>query len=434
MEIQLTSIPATKNRHTAECIAVSKRRRTVAYARVSSNHDDQLTSYATQVAYYTKYIKSRRDLEFAGVYTDEGISGTSTSHRAGFKRMIADALEGKIDLIIAKSVSRFARNTVDSLSVIRKLKERGVECYFEKEKIHTFDSKCELLLTIMASVAQEESRSISENCVWGQRKRFADGKETVPFKRFLGFDRGENGELVINEKEAELVRKIYRLFLGGNSPYMIAKTLTAQKIPTPGGKEVWSKRTVTSILSNEKYKGDALLQKGFTVDYLTKRKKLNTGEVPQFYVENIHEGIISSEMFERAQEELQRRSKSANPPDNLSPTIFCGDCGELYTPKTYYSTNKYRRVVWKCENSRNGANCTSPHLIEEELKIIFIKAVNELMHTQLTEFDRKMWDDMLDYITVFDKSDIRVTFKDGNRVTIAIPLGMDYGNGSTTQH
>lgn len=427
MELQVTQIPATLDRHTAGSAGVPRRRRAAAYARVSSDHEDQLSSYAAQVAHYTRYIKSRADLEFVRVYTDEGISGTSTAHREGFKRMISDALDGKIELIIAKSVSRFARNTVDSLSTIRKLKERGVECYFEKENISTFDGKGELLLTIMASVAQEESRSISENCVWGQRRRFADGKETVPFKRFLGYDRGENGELVINEKEAELVREIYRLFLDGISPYMIAKTLTGRKIPTPGGKEVWSKKTITSILSNEKYKGDALLQKGFTVDYLTKRKKLNAGELPQYYVKGCHEGIISEEMFEQAQDELQRRSRSAKPRD-LTPSIFCGECGGLYGSKVYRSTNKYRRVIWECE----CGECSTAHLLEDEVKVVFIKAVNvligcgELNREPLTEFDREMWDIMIEHITVFDKSDIRVTFKDGKCVTVSMPSGMDY--------
>ena len=198
--------------------------------------------------------------------------------------MIEDALAGKIDLIVTKSVSRFARNTVDSLSTIRKLKDNGCECYFEKENIWTFDGKGELLLTIMSSLAQKESRSISENCTWGQRKRFADGKVTVPFGRFLGYDRGEDGNLVLNEDEAKIIRRIYGLFLQGRSPYAIAKVLTSEGIPTPGGKKVWGKAVVLSILTNEKYKGDALLQKVYTTDFLTKKKKKNEGEILQYYV------------------------------------------------------------------------------------------------------------------------------------------------------
>ena len=218
-----------------------------------------MTSYEAQVDYYTGYIQSRDDWDFVAVYTDEGISGCSTKRREGFKRMVADALAGKIDLIITKSVSRFARNTVDSLTAIRQLKEKGVECFFEKENIWTFDGKGELLLTIMSSLAQEEARSISENVTWGQRKRFADGKYSLAYSRFLGYDKGEDGGLVINEEQAQTVRLIFRLFLEGYTPHRIAKELTERQIPTPGGATRWSPSTVGSILTNEKYKGDALL-------------------------------------------------------------------------------------------------------------------------------------------------------------------------------
>ena len=289
---RVTVIPASINPMTHMPAHKVQKRRVAGYARVSTDSDEQFTSYEAQVDYYTQYIKSRSDWEFVSVYTDEGISGCSTKHREGFREMITDALNGKIDLIVTKSVSRFARNTVDSLVTIRQLKEKGVEVYFEKENIYTFDGKGELLLTIMSSLAQEESRSISENVTWGQRKRFADGKVNLPYKHFLGYDRGENGEPVINEEEAEIVRLIYRLFLEGKTPVMICKQLEEMQIPTPSGKPVWSKTTVTSILQNEKYKGDALLQKCFTVDFLSKKKKANKGEVPQYYVENSHPAII----------------------------------------------------------------------------------------------------------------------------------------------
>ena len=224
---KVTTIPATISRFTATPINEKKKRRTAAYARVSTDSEEQLTSYSAQVDYYTNYIKSRDDWEFVSVYTDEGITGTNTKHREGFKRMVADALAGKIDLIVTKSVSRFARNTVDSLTTVRQLKEKGVEIYFEKENIWTLDSKGELLITIMSSLAQEESRSISENCTWGQRKRFADGKVTVPFKRFLGYDRGPDGNLVLNKDEAVIIRRIYSMFLQGMTPHGIAARLTA---------------------------------------------------------------------------------------------------------------------------------------------------------------------------------------------------------------
>ena len=275
MAKSVTTIPATLSRFTAAPINSTKKRRVAAYARVSTDNEEQLTSYEAQVDYYTNYIQGRDDWEFAGVYTDEGITGTNTKKREGFKSMVADALAGKIDLIITKSVSRFARNTVDSLTTIRSLKEHNVECYFEKENIWTFDGKGELLLTIMSSLAQEESRSISENCTWGQRKRFADGKVTVPFKRFLGYDMGPDHNLVVNPEQAKLVKRIYGMFLQGQSPFQIARTLTEEGIPSPGGKDHWNPSNIKSILTNEKYKGDALLQKSFTVDFLTKKKKAN---------------------------------------------------------------------------------------------------------------------------------------------------------------
>ncbi len=382
MAVRVMRFPQTVvNSFTENPFGSVKRRRAAAYARVSSDHSDQLTSCAVQVDYYTSYIKSRSDLEFVKVYTDEGISGTSMAHRTGFNQMIADALEGKIDLIITKSVSRFARNTVDGLTTIRLLKENKVECYFERENIRTFDSKGELLLTIMASIAQEEARSVSENCTWGQRKRFSDGKVTVPFKRFLGYERGADGALTVAPEQAETVREIYRLFLGGMSPYAIAKYLTEHNIPSPGGKSRWYKATVTSILSNEKYKGDALLQKVYTTDFLTKRKKRNEGELPQYYVEGDHEAIIPPEIFGQAQAELERRrSVRESAPDpaldhgtDFSPKLICGQCGGPYFAQTLYSTHKYRKTLLKCPNCEN-----SPHLIESEAEAVFIKAVNLL--------------------------------------------------------
>ena len=247
----VTTIPATISRFTSSPINENKKRRTAGYARVSTDSEEQFASYEAQVDYYTNYIKSRDDWEFVEVYTDEGISGTNTKHREGFKRMLADALAGRIDLIVTKSVSRFARNTVDSLTTVRQLKEKGIEIYFEKENIWTLDSKGELLITIMSSLAQEESRSISENVTWGQRKRFADGKVTVPFNRFLGYDRGEDGNLIINPAQADTVKRIYSLFLQGMTPFGIASKMTADGVLSPGGKERWNAGAVRSILTND---------------------------------------------------------------------------------------------------------------------------------------------------------------------------------------
>lgn len=381
MAKHITTIPATRDRYTANPVHSRKKRRVAGYARVSTDMADQQTSYAAQCDYYTHYIQNRADWEFVGLYSDEGISATSTRHRTGFNRMITDALAGKIDLIVTKSVSRFARNTVDSISTIRQLKDNGVECYFEKENIWTFDSKGELLITIMSSLAQEESRSISENCTWGVRKRFADGKVSVPFRRFLGYDRGEDGNLVINEQQAKIVRRIYGLFLQGRSPYQIAKLLTERGIPTPGGKTVWSKSVVRSILTNEKYKGDALLQKVYTTDFLSKKKKKNEGEVPQYYVRGNHEAIIPPAIFDCVQAQMQARSghNRHSGVSAFSGKIKCGDCGSWYGSKVWHSNDPYRKVVWQCNHKFDGGEkCTTPHLDEETIKELFVKAVNIL--------------------------------------------------------
>lgn len=522
---KVITIPATRSRYTADPIGSRKKRRVAAYARVSTDHEEQQSSYEAQVDYYTNYIKGRDDWEFVSVYADEGITGCNTKKREGFNTMVEDALAGRIDLIITKSVSRFARNTVDSLTTIRKLKENKVECYFEKENIWTFDGKGELLLTIMSSLAQEESRSISENCTWGQRKRFADGKVTVPFKRFLGYDRGEDGNLVINEEEAVIVRRIYGMFLQGRSPYAIAKALTEEGIPTPGGKENWSGSTVKSILTNEKYKGDALLQKVYTVDFLSKKKKVNEGEVPQYYVEHNHDAIIEPAVFEAVQKQMALRCPGKNRQSCVSifsSKIKCGDCGSWYGSKIWHSTSKYRKTIWQCNHKFDGGEkCTTPHLDEEAIKELFVKAVNilttekdeiaanfhaakeQLFNTEklraeqsqlqeelnvvaeliqqcvkenahvaldqteyqarydglvgrfektkarldevssniiekqaerekiemflaelerqdgiVTEFDENLWYSLLDYVTVFNKEDIRFTFKDGTEIKV----------------
>jgi DNA invertase Pin-like site-specific DNA recombinase len=375
------TIPAVISRYTAEPINSHRKRRVAGYARVSTDHEDQVTSYEAQVDYYTSYIKGRNDWEFVGIYTDEGISATNTRHRDGFNTMVKDALDNKIDLIITKSVSRFARNTVDSLTTVRKLKDKGIEVYFEKENIWTLDAKGELLITIMSSLAQEESRSISENTTWGQRKRFADGKVSVPFKQFLGYDKGPDGNLVVNREQAKTVKLIYRLYLSGYTFHSIACNLTERSIKTPAGCDVWSPSTVRSILMNEKYKGDALLQKRYTVDFLTKKTKANQGEVPQYYVENDHEAIISPQVFDLAQKEIKRRGcggKRYSGVSIFSSKIKCGDCGRWYGAKVWHSNDKYRRIIYRC-NDKFKNHCKTPHLTEEDIKAIFVKAINRLI-------------------------------------------------------
>ena len=380
---KITAIPATISKYTAEPINSTKKRKVAGYARVSTDHEDQATSYEAQVDYYTNYIKGREDWEFAGIYTDEGISATNTKRREGFKSMIVDALAGKIQLIITKSVSRFARNTVDSLTTIRQLKENGIECYFEKENIWTMDSKGELLITIMSSLAQEESRSISENVTWGQRKRMADGKVSFAYSRFLGLDKDkETGKIVVNPKQAETVKLIFKLFLEGMTPHTIATELTNRGIKTPAGKDVWNPPTVRRMLSNEKYKGDALLQKEFTVDFLQKKLKKNEGEVPQYYVEGNHEAIISPAVFDMVQEELARRTGGGSRYSGVSifsNKIKCADCGAWYGSKVWHSTDRYRKVIYRCNSKYNGEKCQTSHVTEEEIKMAFVSAYNQLV-------------------------------------------------------
>jgi DNA invertase Pin-like site-specific DNA recombinase len=379
----VTVIPPTITRLQNNVLRMHVKKRVAAYARVSTNDEEQQTSYEAQIDYYTQHIKANGDWEFVEVYTDEGISGTNTKKRDGFRRMVQDALDGKIDLILTKSVSRFARNTVDTLTTVRQLKEKGVEVYFEKENIYTLDSKGELLITIMSSLAQEESRSISENVTWGQRKRFADGKVNMPYKRFLGYAKGEDGTPKIVESEAEIVRLIYKLFLQGKTQNFIARYLTAKGIPTPGKKKKWNVSTVLSILQNEKYKGDAVLQKRFTVDFLTKTTKVNEGEVPQYYVENSHPAIIEPEVFDMVQAEIKRRKPIGRQQSGVgcfSGKIICGECGGFYGSKVWHSTSKYRRTVWQCNNKfKNETHCKTPHLSEEVLQRIFVEAFNRVI-------------------------------------------------------
>ena len=304
--------------------------------------------------------------------------------RAGFQKMISDALAGSIDLIITKSVSRFARNTVDSLSTIRMLKEKGIEVYFEKENIWTFDGKGELLLTIMSSLAESESKSISDNIKWAVTKKFEQGKFSLPYKRFLGYDRGPNGEPVINEKEAETVRMIYSEYLMGFSPLTIAGHLTSKGIPTPSGRaKEWSSTTIESILRNEKYAGNAVLQKTFCQDFLTKKIVKNTGQMTQYHVKGSHPAIISEEEFDLVQEEIQRRhskQKVGYSSSIFSGRIYCGECGGVYGSKVHHSTDKYRKVVYRCNGRyKDGKRvCKTPLIEEEEIKAGFVKAVNQL--------------------------------------------------------
>lgn len=369
---------------------LARKKRVAAYARVSTEQDEQQSSYEAQVNFYTNYIQSNPDWDFAGIYSDEGISGTNTKHRDGFNRMINDALSGKIDLILTKSISRFARNTVDSLVTIRKLKEKGVEVYFEKENIYTLDSKGELMLTIMSSIAQEESRSISENVTWGWRKSMADGKVYVARRGFLGYKLDENGNTVIDEDEAKIIRKIYSLFLKGYTIRNICLVLDSENIPTPRKGNKWSVSTVKSILTNEKYKGDALLQKSYAVDFLNKKRKKNNGELPQYYVEGSHPAIISADIFNLVQVELSTRDCKKNRRNSIfSSKIICGDCGCYYGRKARSSKTKHKTYYWYCNGKYSGEHvCSTPTITETAIEDAFVRGFNSLIKNKEYYFSK----------------------------------------------
>lgn len=383
-------IPATAPVLSAQERNWAIKRRVAFYARVSTDSSEQKTSYDAQVDYYTKFIQSHPDWEFVCGYTDEGISAVNTKKREGFRRMVADGLAGKFDLLVTKSVSRFARNTVDSLTTVRKLKEKGVEIWFEEQNIYTLDSKGELLITIMSSLAQEESRSISENVTWGQRKRMQDGKFTLPYAQFLGYEKGEDGLPKIVDAEAEIVRLIFRTYMEGKTFSAIAKYLGDHGIPSPAGKKTWQSAVVRSILTNEKYKGHALLQKTFCEDFLTKKMVKNIGQVQQYYVEDSHPAIIEPDEFDAVQLEIERRRSSGRPASCTSifaTKVVCADCGGWYGKKvwgSYKDDKTYRREVWRCNDKyahlgRPGKGCETTRVTEEDIKTGFLTAFNTLM-------------------------------------------------------
>jgi len=382
---KITVIPSTKNPLTQMAIGSTELRRVAAYARVSTNTDEQYTSYEAQVNYYKKFIQERPDWEYINVYADEGITGTSTKRRVEFNKMIADALTGKINLIVTKSISRFARNTLDTITYVRKLKDNGIEVFFEKENVWTQDPKSELILTIMASIAQEESRSISQNVTWGKRVGFQEGKVSFAYNSFLGYKK-EDDKIVIDEDQAVIIRLIYRMFLvEGKTCSGIANYLKSQQIKTPTGKSTnWQKNTVNSILTNEKYKGDALLQKTFTDNYLEHSSIKNTGQIPQYYVENNHPAIIEKDMWEQVQFEQERRNEIGaqySSSDIFASKLICEDCGCFYGQKKWHSNSKYSRFIYQCNKKfhKHKEKCQTPNLTEEDIKLKFIQAYNIVM-------------------------------------------------------
>lgn len=374
-----------------------KKMKVAAYCRVSTELEEQDSSYEAQLEYYTSKISENENWKNAGIYADDGKSGTNTKKRADFNAMIQDALAGKIDMILTKSVSRFARNTVDSLVTIRKLKEKNVAVVFEKEGINTLEGTGEILITILSSLAQEESRNISENIRWGVVRKFEKGKVIVNCTKFMGYTKNEDGDLVIVPEEAEIVKRIFRLYLEGYSTGKIAKHLEEQGIKTATGQDKWHSTVIDKMLRNEKYMGDALLQKTYTVDFMTKKKVKNTGLVPQYYVEDDHEAIIPKEIFLMVQEEMARRSEqnacfgrrksfSANHP--FSKIVFCAGCGEEFR-RIHWNNRGKKSVVWRClTRLEHKDECHARTVNEEVLVSAFLDALNEMVGNSDTYLER----------------------------------------------
>ena len=372
-------------------------KKVAAYCRVSTDTLEQTSSFEAQRNYYTNLINSNPEYEMAGLFADEGISGTNTKKREQFNAMIEACKVGEIDLILTKSISRFARNTLDCLNYVRQLKELGIGIIFEKENIDTLDAKGEVLLTILSSLAQDESRSVSENSTWGIRRRFEQGKVTINHTKFMGYDKDEEGTLIINEKQAQIVRRIYKEYLDGKGTNRIARELEKDKVKNWKGKTKWYESTVRSMLQNEKYKGDALLQKTYTVDFLSKKRVENNGEVPQYYVEESHPAIIEPEIWEAVQLEMARRKKYckehgitkldyASSGHALCGRVICGQCGHVYGRRTWMSTDaQYKKIVWICSNkyvSRGVKGCSSGHIDDTVLKEVFVTCFNTLLENK----------------------------------------------------
>ena len=371
-----------------------KQLRVAAYCRVSTEQEEQQNSYNVQIAYYTDLINRKKEWTLAGIFADEGISGTQAKKRPEFLKMIRMCKKQKIDLVITKSISRFARNTVDCLEYVRQLKDLGIGVLFEKENINTLTMTSEFMIALYGSFAQAESESISQNVSWGKQKAFAEGKVSFQYKHLLGYRRGADGKPEIVPEEAETVRMIYELFLDGYSLTDIAKRLTLLERKTAHGKTEWHREIISSILRNEKYVGDALLQKTFRVDCISKKVKKNNGERPMYLVTNHHEPIIDRDTYNRVQQELARRTSKRKISDKtlteqgkytskyaLSELLICGKCGTPYRRTTWAARGK-KQVVWRCiSRLEHGTKyCTdSPTMKEEKLHKAILRAVNEYL-------------------------------------------------------
>ena len=370
-------------------------KRVAAYCRVSTDNAEQLTSYENQKKFYTEMIARNTEWSMAGIYADEGISGTRADKRPEFNRMIKDCLSGKIDYIITKSVSRFARNTVDCLDYVRMLKAQNIGIFFEEQNIDTLKSDSELYLIIYAGFAQSESESISKNITWSYRKNFQEGKYSLPYHRILGYRRGEDGEPEIIPEEAAVVERIFELFLAGQTFRQIGDIVRAEFDPKACRFEL-GKSEIGRILQNEKYCGDSILQKTVTIDCISKRRKNNEGEAPMYLVENDHPAIISREMFNRVQEEIaRRRARKPHAQKNattqtgkytvkypLRDVLVCAECGSRFRRCTWTAYKNEKRIVWRCINRLEYGKryCQhSPTLDEKALQDAVARAVNRFI-------------------------------------------------------
>ena len=384
--------------------APPKRKRVAAYARVSMESDRLAHSLSAQISYYSGLIQKNPEWEFAGVYADGFVSGTSAERRAEFQRMLADCEAGRIDIILTKSISRFARNTVDLLKTVRRLKELGIEVQFEKESIRSLSGDGELMLTLLASFAQDESRSISENVKWGTRKRFEQGMPNGKF-RVYGY-RWEGDELVPVPEEAAIVKRIFQNFLDGKSRLDTEKEFAAEGIKTRNGCP-WVDSNIGGVLTNITYTGNLLLQKEFIEDPITKKRRKNKGHLPQYYVENNHEAIIDMKTFQFVQEEIARRRELgvlANKSLNITcftGKIKCGLCGKSYMRNLrsnrpmFTTTYTDGYVTWRCGSRRiRSGLCAAKEIPEKILKQISAEVLG------LDEFDEKVFAERVQRITV----------------------------------
>ena len=376
----------------------SQHLRVAPYCRVSTDKDEQLTSYEAQIEYYTAKIAANPEWTMVRLYADEGITGTSTKKRKQFNKLVTDCEAGKIDLVITKSVSRFGRNTLDGLQYTRKLKRLGIGVYFEKENVNTLHMDNEMILTFFFSQAQAESESLSGNVKWGHRKNFRDGKVYYQYKNFMGYRRGPDGAPEIDEEQAKIVRRIFARYLLGDSVGTIRKGLEADGIKTVRGNDKWSDSVIQGMLQNEKYIGDALLQKTYIADLFSHQSKKNMGELPKYYVHDCHPAIIDRETFRKVQEEMARRSSKKRTSSKaktqlgkysgkyaLSELLICGECGSPYR-RTTYMPHGERVYVWRCLNRmENGKRICkhSPTFAERDLHGVVMSAMNELFSQQV---------------------------------------------------